>query len=126
MARIAATRTWTYVSHRAGWLEDGPEWQERSRAIEDRLSDALHERLTHRFVDKRAATLVRRLRAGGDLLGAVTLADTVLVDGEQVGRMAGFRFEPDAVGVGEEAKPDRKSTRLNSCPQYAARLPYSA
>ncbi len=105
MARIAATRTWTYVSHRAGWLEDGAEWQERSRAIEDRLSDALHERLTHRFVDKRAATLVRRLREGGELLGAVTLAGTVLVEGEQVGHMAGFRFVPDPVGVGEDARP---------------------
>ncbi|MET4697765.1 ATP-dependent RNA helicase SUPV3L1/SUV3 [Constrictibacter sp. MBR-5] len=105
MARIAATRTWTYVSHRAGWLENPAEWQERSRAIEDRLSDALHERLTHRFVDKRAATLVRRLRDGGELLGAVTLAGTVLVEGEQVGCMTGFRFEPEAVGVGEDAKP---------------------
>ncbi|MFN4090286.1 MAG: helicase-related protein, partial [Alphaproteobacteria bacterium] len=104
-ARIAATRTWTYVSHRSRWLENPAEWQERSRAIEDRLSDALHERLTHRFVDKRAAVLVRRLRDGGELMGAVTLAGTVLVEGEQVGRMAGFRFEPDAVGVGEDAKP---------------------
>ena len=95
MARIAGTRTWTYVSHRAGWLDDAAHWQERSRALEDKLSDALHDRLTQRFVDRRAAVLVRRLRDGGDLLGAVTRAGDVLVEGEHVGRLNGFRFAPD-------------------------------
>ena len=54
-------RTWTYIAHRADWLDDAAHWQERTRAIEDRLSDALHERLTQRFVDRRAAVLTRRL-----------------------------------------------------------------
>ncbi|MBS2014135.1 MAG: helicase [Deltaproteobacteria bacterium] len=51
VARIAAIRTWTYVANRADWLVSPREWQERTRAIEDRLSDALHERLVSRFVD---------------------------------------------------------------------------
>ncbi|MGH6913932.1 MAG: helicase-related protein, partial [Geminicoccales bacterium] len=61
-ARIAHVRTWTYIAHRGDWLADSVHWQERARAIEDRLSDALHDRLTQRFVDRRAAFLVRRLK----------------------------------------------------------------
>lgn len=51
VARIAAVRTWTYVANRSTWLESAEEWQERTRQLEDRLSDALHERLVQRFVD---------------------------------------------------------------------------
>ena len=54
-ARIAATRVWTYIANRASWLEDAPRWQEETRALEDRLSDALHQRLLARFVDARRA-----------------------------------------------------------------------
>ena len=61
MARIAHVRTWTYISHRPDWIQRSVHWQERTRAIEDKLSDALHHRLTQRFVDRRAALLVRRL-----------------------------------------------------------------
>ena len=50
--RIAHIRTWTFVSNRADWLADPEHWQERTRAIEDSLSDALHEQLTQRFVDR--------------------------------------------------------------------------
>ena len=53
VARIAAVRTWTYVANRSTWLETPEAWQERTRALEDRLSDALHERLVLRFVDAR-------------------------------------------------------------------------
>src|SRR3546814_17507647 len=57
--RIAAARTWTYVAHQPNWLADTGEWRERTRAPEDRLSDALHERLTSRFVDRRTAVPLR-------------------------------------------------------------------
>jgi ATP-dependent RNA helicase SUPV3L1/SUV3 len=104
IGRIAAIRTWTYVSHRGDWLEDALHWQERARAIEDRLSDALHERLTQRFVDRRSTKLARRLDEGEGLLGAVTRAGDVLVEGEFVGRIEGFRFMPDATAGGDDAR----------------------
>ena len=104
MTRIAHIRTWTYISHRPDWLDDPAHWQERTRAIEDRLSDALHERLTQRFVDRRTAVLVKRLREGGDLIGAVTRKGDVLVEGEYVGRLEGFRFMPDRVETGEDTR----------------------
>ena len=105
MGRIAAVRTWTYIAHRADWLADPGHWQERARAIEDRLSDALHQGLTERFVDRRAAALVRRLQDGGDLIGAVRKGGDVLVEGEFVGHLAGFRFSLDTAVSGEDARP---------------------
>ncbi len=94
-ARISHVRTWTYVSHRPGWVDDAQGWQERTRALEDALSDALHARLTHLFVDRKA----RRHRQGGRIDGALfaVVGDggAVTVDGERVGVFHGFRFRPD-------------------------------
>ena len=94
-ARIAAIRTWTYVSHHADWLDDAPGWQDRTRAIEDKLSDALHRGLTQRFVDKRAAILVSRVKDRDELLAAVNGDGEVTVEGHFIGRLEGFRFVPD-------------------------------
>ena len=95
VGRIAAIRIWTYISHRADWLEDPVYWQEKTRDIEDRLSDALHQRLTQRFVDQRTATLVKRLRDQDELLASVSGEGDVLVEGHYVGRLDGFRFQAD-------------------------------
>jgi ATP-dependent RNA helicase SUPV3L1/SUV3 len=97
MARIAHIRTWTYITHRSDWVEDAAEWQERARDIEDRLSDALHEGITQRFVDRRSAFLVRQLASEGELLAAVSKSGEVLIEGAHVGRLEGLRFIPDTV-----------------------------
>ena len=96
MARIAHVRTWTYIAHRGDWVEAAAEWQERARGIEDRLSDALHDRITQRFVDRRSAFLVRRLGAEGATGASVSPKGEVTVDGAYVGRLEGLRFVPDA------------------------------
>lgn len=100
-SRIAHVRTWTYISHRADWLVRAAHWQERTRAIEDKLSDALHERLTQRFIDRRAAALSRRGGDGEALLGGVTRAGDVVVEGQVIGRLQGFAFVPEAGRDGE-------------------------
>jgi ATP-dependent RNA helicase SUPV3L1/SUV3 len=101
MMRIAHIRTWTYITHRADWVEGAAEWQERARGIEDRLSDALHESITQRFVDRRSAFLVRHLSGDRDLLASVDRSGEVLVEGSYVGRLDGFRFIPDATDGAE-------------------------
>ena len=99
MDRIAAIRTWTYLAHRPGWTERAIEWQERTRQVEDRLSDALHAKLTHQFVDNRTAHLVKKLR-GDDILSAEISADgSVHVDGHRLGRLEGLRFSADRTGL---------------------------
>ncbi len=102
--RIAAVRTWTYIAHRPDWLDGAAQWAERTRALEDRLSDALHGALTQRFVDRRTAVLLRDLKArGADALVAIEGDGTVAVDGEAIGRLEGFRFTADAAArAGEQ------------------------
>ncbi|MBI1244936.1 MAG: disulfide oxidoreductase [Alphaproteobacteria bacterium] len=95
LQKIAAIRTWTYVSHRADWLGDAETHQARARAVEDRLSDALHERLTQRFVDRRNAVIVRKLADGSDLLASVAADGEVRVEGVHAGRLDGFEFRAD-------------------------------
>lgn len=99
--RIAHIRTWTYVANRADWLKDAAEWQERTRAVEDRLSDALHEKLTQRFVDRRTSVLMRRLREDEEFAATIEDEGEVLVEGEYVGRLQGFSFvaDPRAIGI---------------------------
>ncbi|MBL8699448.1 MAG: disulfide oxidoreductase, partial [Alphaproteobacteria bacterium] len=92
LQRIAAIRTWTYVAHKPAWLDDPLDWQARTRVIEDKLSDALHARLTQRFVDRRAATVARRRAAGEALLAGVTRTGAVVVEGEAIGALSGFAF----------------------------------
>jgi ATP-dependent RNA helicase SUPV3L1/SUV3 len=93
--RLAQIRTWTYTAHRPGWVKDAAHWQEQTRAVEDRLSDALHERLTQRFIDRRTSILLRSLRE--DELFDLHIDDSgaVLIGGEAVGKLDGFRFTPD-------------------------------
>jgi len=109
MTRIAHVRTWTYISHRADWIQRAQHWQERARAIEDRLSDVLHQRLTQRFVDRRAALLVRRLRDEGEMTTSVAEAGEVIVEGEHLGRVEGFRFVPDATEGPDGKVADQKA-----------------
>ena len=107
--RIADIRTWTYVSYRSDWLDEPLHWQERTRRIEDRLSDALHERLTERFVDKRTAILVKRLRSKQELEAAVMESGEVVVEGIAIGRMDGFRFAAAPAASGEDARAMRNA-----------------
>jgi ATP-dependent RNA helicase SUPV3L1/SUV3 len=102
--RIAHVRTWTYISHRGDWIDDPLHWQQTARAIEDRLSDALHERLTQRFVDKRAAILVQKLKGTEDLLAGVSAEGEVTVEGHVVGKLDGMTFIPETLS-GPNAKP---------------------
>ncbi|WEZ85067.1 helicase-related protein [Rhizobium sp. 32-5/1] len=103
-ARIAQIRTWTYVSNRPGWLADPTHWQEKTREIEDRLSDALHERLTKRFVDRRTSVLMKRLRENAMLEAEISVNGDVFVEGHHVGQLAGFRFSLAAGTEGSDAR----------------------
>lgn len=96
MQRISNIRTWTYVSHHADWLDDSQHWRERTRHIEDRLSDALHHSLTQRFVDRRATVLVKHMRDPANLTAAVDGGGEVRIADHFVGCISGFRFTPDA------------------------------
>jgi len=105
MARLASIRVWAYVAARADWVPDAAHYQAEARKAEDLVSDALHESLTARFVDRRAAHLIRRLdETEEELLSAVTRRGEVVVEGHAVGHVRGFTFEPDPGAVEEEER----------------------
>jgi ATP-dependent RNA helicase SUPV3L1/SUV3 len=95
--RIAAARSWAYIAHRADWLQDPIHWAERTRAIEEKLSDALHASLTQRFVDKRTTVLLRQIGADASNL-PVTIGPEgeVSVEEHPLGKLEGFRFTVQA------------------------------
>jgi ATP-dependent RNA helicase SUPV3L1/SUV3 len=102
--RIAQIRTWTFVANRPDWLADPEHWQGISRDVENKLSDALHERLTERFVDRRTSVLMRRLRENTMLNTEIGKTGEVIVEGHVIGRLDGFTFAPDAAEAGSDAK----------------------
>jgi ATP-dependent RNA helicase SUPV3L1/SUV3 len=102
--RIAQIRTWTFVANRPDWLSDPEHWQGISREVENKLSDALHERLTERFVDRRTSVLMRRLRENTMLNTEIGKTGEVIVEGHVIGRLDGFTFAPDAAEAGSDAK----------------------
>jgi ATP-dependent RNA helicase SUPV3L1/SUV3 len=102
--RIAHVRTWTFVANRPDWLADPEHWQGVARAVEDKLSDALHERLAERFVDRRTSVLMRRLRENTMLETEIGKTGEVTVEGHVIGRLDGFMFAPDASTDASEAK----------------------
>ncbi|MEO1193968.1 MAG: helicase-related protein [Pseudomonadota bacterium] len=109
--RLAQVRTWTYITHRADWLRDATSWQEQTRGIEDRLSDALHESLTERFVDRRAALFARRQAGGETMLAAVKRDGRVVLEGHAVGRLKGFSFKLDPEITGADARQALSAVR---------------
>ncbi|KGJ64581.1 putative ATP-dependent helicase [Bradyrhizobium diazoefficiens SEMIA 5080] len=102
--RIAQIRTWTFVANRPDWLADPEHWQGITREVENKLSDALHERLTERFVDRRTSVLMRRLRENTSLNTEIGKTGEVIVEGHVIGRLDGFTFAPDAAEAGSDAK----------------------
>ncbi len=90
--RIRQIRTWTFVANRRNWLEDPNHWREVTRDIEDRLSDALHERLTQRFVDRRTSILIRHLRDRRMLSPEINDKGEISLEGHLIGTIEGFRF----------------------------------
>lgn len=90
MGRIAEIRTWNYVTQHTAWVPSSLGLTERARDIEDRLSDALHERLMARFIERRHkpsfALETLRSRSGNkahpfaQLLGNVISASSPLAE----------------------------------------------
>ena len=95
LGRIAHIRTWTYITNKSDWIVDPVNWRQIARSIEDRLSDALHEKLTQRFVDRRATILFQKMRDSEDLLAAVSSNGDVKVEGHKVGTLQGLNFIAD-------------------------------
>jgi ATP-dependent RNA helicase SUPV3L1/SUV3 len=119
--RIAHIRTWTFAANRPDWLADPEHWQGVTRGVEDKLSDALHERLTERFIDRRTSVLMRRLRENAELEPEMSKTGEVVVEGHTIGRLDGFVFVPDSSSGGSEAKALQNAAQKALVGEIAAR-----
>ncbi|MGB3456909.1 MAG: helicase-related protein [Litorimonas sp.] len=103
-ARLANIRTWTYCASKTSWMHDAAHWAAEARAVEDRLSDALHDGLIARFVDRRTSTLLKGIGSGAPMDASIKDDGTVHVDGHLIGRLDGLSFTRDANASDLEAK----------------------
>ncbi|MGD0641775.1 MAG: hypothetical protein ABSC22_13595, partial [Roseiarcus sp.] len=122
-ARLARVRTLAYVANRSDWLADPQGWQGRARALEDRLSDTLHECLMQRFIDRRTSALLRSLsQRAGPVLGGIGADGAVIVEGHLVGTLAGVAFEPERGASALENRVLRGAVERAVAPEIARRL----
>jgi ATP-dependent RNA helicase SUPV3L1/SUV3 len=119
--RLAVIRTYTYAAHRQGWTRDGAHWQGVTRAVEDRLSDALHVALTQRFIDRRTSVLMKHLRDDEFTSLALDENGGVSIGGEAIGKLEGFRFVPDPRAVGIHGRTLRAAALKGLESEIAAR-----
>jgi ATP-dependent RNA helicase SUPV3L1/SUV3 len=120
--RLANVRTLAYVANRPDWLGDPAHWQGMTRALEDRLSDTLHEKLMARFIDRRTSALMRGLGQADELLAGVAADGSVTVEGHFVGRLSGLAFEGERGATTLEAKALRAAAQRAVAPEIARRL----
>jgi ATP-dependent RNA helicase SUPV3L1/SUV3 len=121
-ARLSNVRTLAYVANRPDWIASAADWQARTRQLEDRLSDTLHEKLMARFVDRRTSALMRALNVRGEMLAGVGADGAVTVEGQYVGRLAGVNFEPAQGSSVLEEKALRAAAVTAVGPELARRL----
>ena len=121
-ARLSGVRTLSYIANRPDWLDQAQGWREKTKALEERLSDVLHERLTARFVDRRTTALMRALNVREDAVAEVEADGEVVVEGHAVGRLSGIDFQIDKGGSALEDRALRHAARQAVAPEIARRL----
>ncbi len=122
--RIANVRTWSYVSNKINWVESQSYWIEKTKLLEDRLSDRLHEELTKTFIDKRASVLARGLKQDMEFKTEITNDDKVIIDDQFIGDLKGLKFEMDLkTGALEtDIKSLKKAARQTVGPELRKRI----
>ncbi|MFJ6023232.1 helicase-related protein [Brevundimonas sp. NPDC092305] len=121
-ARLSGVRTLSYIANRQDWLDQPKDWREQTKALEERLSDVLHARLTARFVDRRTTALMQALNVRGDATARVGDDGEVIVEGHPVGRLSGIAFTLDRGSSALEDRALRHAARQAVTPEVARRL----
>ena len=120
--RLAQIRTWTYCANKVDWMFDAGHWQNRTRAVEDRLSDALHQSLIARFVDRRTSALLKGIGANTDMTATIKDSGEVWVDDHKIGHLEGLSFTLDTSGSELEEKALQAAAAKAIGPEIDRRL----
>jgi ATP-dependent RNA helicase SUPV3L1/SUV3 len=122
--RIANVRTWSYVSNKNNWIENQDYWIEKTKLLEDKLSDRLHEELTKTFIDKRASILARGLKQDMEFKTEILENNDVKIDDQFIGRINGLKLELDLKkgALETDIKSLKKAARQTIGPELEKRI----
>jgi ATP-dependent RNA helicase SUPV3L1/SUV3 len=122
--RIANVRTWSYVSNKNNWIENQDYWKEKTKLLEDKLSDRLHEELTKTFIDKRASILSRGLKQDMEFKTEILENNDVKIDGQFIGKIKGLKLELDLKkgALETDIKSLKKAARQTIGPELEKRI----
>ena len=122
--RIANVRTWSYVSNKVNWVENQDYWVERTKLLEDKLSDRLHEELTKSFIDKRASILARGLKQDATFNTKIIENEKVIIDNQFIGKLKGLKLELDlkADTLDTDIKSLKKAAKRSIGPELSRRI----
>ena len=122
--RIANVRTWSYVSNKVNWVENQDYWVERTKLLEDKLSDRLHEELTKSFIDKRASILARGLKQDMAFNTKIIENEKVLIDNQFIGKLKGLKLELDLKvdTLDTDIKSLKKAAKQSIGPELSKRI----
>ena len=122
--RIANVRTWSYVSNKNNWIENQEYWIEKTKHLEDRLSDRLHEELTKTFIDKRASVLARGLKQDMEFKTEILENNNVMIDDQFIGKINGLKLELDLKkgALETDIKSLKKAARQSIGPELEKRI----
>ena len=122
--RIANVRTWSYVSNKNNWIENQDYWIEKTKHLEDRLSDRLHEELTKTFIDKRASVLARGLKQDMEFKTEIFENNDVMIDDQFIGKIIGLKLELDFKkgALETDIKSLKKAARQSIGPELEKRI----
>jgi ATP-dependent RNA helicase SUPV3L1/SUV3 len=122
--RIANVRTWSYVSNKNNWTENQDYWIEKTKHLEDRLSDRLHEELTKTFIDKRASVLARGLKQDMEFKTKILENNDVLIDEQFIGKINGLKLALDLKkgALETDIKSLKKAARQTIGPELEKRI----
>ena len=122
--RIANVRTWSYVSNKNNWIDNQDYWIEKTKNLEDKLSDRLHEELTKTFIDKRASVLARGLKQDMEFKTEILQNNDVKIDNHYIGKINGLKLELDLKqgALETDIKSLKKAARQSVGPELKKRI----
>ena len=122
--RISYVRTWSYVSNKSNWVENADYWIAKTKDIEDRLSEKLHEELSKSFVDKRISILSKGLKQDIQLNTKITEEDKIFINDHFIGKINGLRIELDysKTNLDTDIKSLKKAARSGAKKELKQRI----
>lgn len=118
-SNLASIRIWTYIAQKQNWVDDTKYWRERTRDVEDRLSDALHQKLTNRFIDVKVSVLIRKISKKEQLVPEFKDDGGIEIEGQNIGKVEGFRFFRNLGSTPDEEKAFKEVTKTIIEPQFS-------